>query len=855
MRGNGRRPLRIVTLGTLATLLLAILVAPMPSFRTPLSTVVEAADGTLLGARVADDGQWRFPPPDSLPDKYVTCLINYEDRWFRWHPGVNPVAVVRALADNLRAGEIVRGGSTITMQVARMARGNPERTYGGKIIEMLSALKLELFRSKRAILKLYAANAPFGGITVGIEAAAWRYTGRGTADLSWAEAATLAVLPNAPSLIYPGRNAEKLREKRDRLLLTLMERGHIDTLTCELAIGEPLPGAAVAMPSLAPHLTSRVWLSEPGTRQRTSIDQHLQAGVAELVDRHVEALEGNQVHNAAAVVVEVATGNAVAWVGNSALPDSTGRHGRDVDMITAPRSTGSIMKPFLYAGLLSSGELLPDALIPDIPTRFQGFRPENADFSYSGAVPAGDALARSLNIPAVRMLQMYKEERFLILLRNLGFTTFTKPASHYGLSLILGGGEATLWELASAYASLARVLTESQQSAVGSRQPEPAREAKSRMQSIGMAPGNKNGSIISLPGRRAADEYMQGGGYGVPMVKHNGNRKTAGPHDRKTAGPQNRMTAGPHDRKTISPDQQAGTGRSLSPAAIWLTYEALRRVNRPETETGWQYFGGAPEVAWKTGTSFGYRDAWAIGTTPRYVVAVWAGNADGEGRPGLSGISSAAPLLFDIIRLLPPSGSWFARPEEGMTLTEVCAASGYRAGPDCTERREVWIPEEGLRSEACPYHTVVTLDTSGTWRVNSSCASLCEMTSRSWFVLPPAMEYYYRMRNPSYRALPPFRAGCKDDMQIPSMEFVYPSRDARIFIPRSLQGQMMSMLPEIAHRRRNAIIYWHLDNNYIGMTRHIHQAEVRVGEGEHLITAVDDEGNTVSRKFFCIGTL
>jgi penicillin-binding protein 1C len=777
IKKNGRRPSRIVLAGFAASLL-AILAAPMPSFRAPLSTVAEAADGTLLGARVAADGQWRFPPPDSLPDKYITCLINYEDRWFRWHPGVNPVAVVKALTDNIRAGEIVRGGSTITMQVARLSRGNPERSYGGKIIEMLSAVKLEIFRSKRAILTMYAANAPFGGNTVGIEAAAWRYTGRGTADLSWAEAATLAVLPNAPSLIYPGRNSEKLREKRDRLLMTLAERGHIDSLTCELAMSEPLPGAAMPMPSLAPHLTSRLWLEQPGARIPTAVDPQLQTGVSVLVDRHVSVMEGNGIHNAAAVVVEVATGNCVAWVGNSTLADTTGRHGRDVDMVTAPRSTGSIMKPFLYAALLSSGQLLPDALIPDIPTRFQGFRPENADFTYSGAVPAGDALARSLNIPAVRMLQMYEEERFLILLRQMGFTTFTKPASHYGLSLILGGGEATLLELAQAYAAMARTLT-----------------------------GNPNSQIATRNSQLA------------------------------------------HRTSHIA------NPLPLSPSSVWLTYEALRRVNRPETETGWQYFGSAPEVAWKTGTSFGFRDAWAIGTTPSYIVAVWAGNADGEGRPGLSGIASAAPLLFDIIRLLPPSASWFARPEEGMTLASLCAASGYRAGPDCPETREEWIPETGLRSDACPYHTVVTLDSTETYRVNSSCASPGEMVPRSWFILPPAMEYYYRMRNPSYRTLPPFRQGCADDMTVPSMEFIYPPRDARIFIPRSLQGQMMSMLPEIAHRRGNALVYWHLDNNYIGMTRFLHQTEIRVGEGEHVITAVDDEGMTVSRKFFCIGTL
>ena len=764
----------------------------MPSFDTPLSTVVEAADGSLLGARVAADGQWRFPPPDSLPEKYITCLINYEDRWFRWHPGVNPVAVIKALADNITAGETVRGGSTITMQVARLARGNPDRTYSGKVIEMLSALKLELFRSKNKILILYAANAPFGGNTVGLEAAAWRYTGRSSNDMSWAEAATLAVLPNAPSLIYPGRRSERLQTKRDALLLLLAQRGIIDSLTCSLAISEPLPGAAVPMPSLAPHLTSRLWIEEPGKRVRTTVDPLLQGEVTALVNSHQAALEGNLIYNAAALIVEVSTGNVLAYAGNSTLPDTAGRHGRDVDMIPSPRSTGSIMKPFLYAGLLTGGDILPNALIPDIPTRFPGFRPENSDFTYSGAVPAGDALARSLNIPAVRMLQIMNEERFLSLLHRVGFTTFDKPASHYGLSLILGGGEASLWELSGAYASMARVLN------------------------------NTNAG----EGYHAEDWHM-------PVL----------------------TTKAPDFPPPAPGSMPHATDSPLSPAAIWLTYEALRRVNRPETETGWQYFDSAPEIAWKTGTSFGFRDAWAIGTNPEYVVAVWAGNADGEGRPGLSGISSAAPLLFDIFRLLPSASGGLVRPEEGMTLTEVCAASGYRPGPGCTEKREEWVPETGLRSEACPYHTSVNLDITGNYRVNSSCARPGEMISSSWFVLPPAMEYYYRMRNPSYRTLPPFRPGCNDDRQVPSMEFLYPPRDARIFIPRNLQGKMMSMLPEIAHRRRNAVIYWHLDNTYIGMTKHIHQTELQVSEGEHIITATDDEGNTIYRKFTCVGTL
>ncbi len=797
---NKMHLLKRISVGAVTLLMLSVLVAPLPSFKAPLSTVVEASDGFLLGARVADDGQWRFPPPDSLPDKYVAALINYEDRWFRWHPGINPVAIVRALSDNIKAGETVRGGSTITMQVARLARGNPPRTYPGKVIEMLSALKLELFRPKDEILRLYAANAPFGGNTVGLDAAAWRYTGRGSSGISWAEAAALAVLPNAPSLVFPGKNTERFRAKRDTLLIRLLQRDVIDSLTCSLALGEPLPAAALPMPSEAPHLTDRFWLTRRGEKVVTTIDAALQREVCALVNTHQEALEGNLVFNAAAIVVEVATGNVIAYAGNSSLPDTAHIFGRDVDVIRAVRSTGSILKPFLYAGLMTGGDMLPNELVADIPTRFQGFRPENSDFTYSGAVPAGDALARSLNIPAVRMLQTMSEERFLRLLQRTGFSSFDKPAAHYGLSLILGGGEASLWELAGAYSSMARVLNNSEQAA----------------------------------NYRTDDWHM-------PVLE---------------AEKELPLTSG----RTLSNKNSPGLTRDPDPpltaSAVWLTYEALRRVNRPETETGWQYFGSAPDIAWKTGTSFGFRDAWAIGTTPRYVVAVWAGNADGEGRPGLTGISAAAPLLFDIFRLLQPSDDgWFTQPAWEMTAVPVCAASGFRAGPDCPVTRDEWIPAAGLKAGACPYHTVILLDTAGRFRVNISCVQPGAAVSHKWFVLPPAMEYYYRMRNPSYRTVPPLMHGCSDDRKIAMMEFLYPPRDAEIFIPRGLSGETMSMLPEIAHRRRNAVIYWHLDNRYIGTTRQIHQTEIITGEGEHVITATDDEGFTVSRRFTMVRDL
>ncbi|TAL64832.1 MAG: penicillin-binding protein 1C, partial [Bacteroidetes bacterium] len=369
-----------------------VLLSPLPRFRAPLSTVVEARDGSLLGARIADDGQWRFPGPGQVPEKFEKSLLTFEDRWFYYHPGINPVSIVRALLSNIKAGEIVSGGSTITMQIARISRGNKPRSYTEKFIEMLSALKLELFRSKKKILQIYSANAPFGGNTVGLEAAAWRYTGKPSAGLTWAEAATLAILPNSPSLVFPGRNQEILKTRRDDLLKRLYKRKYIDSLTLVLAVDEPLPGEPKPLPSKAQHLTDHFFTTIRGSLIRTTIDPGLQERATEIINAHQKDLVGNYIFNSACLIVEVETGNVLVYVGNSSLEDSQ-LHGGDVDIIRSLRSTGSILKPILYAGMQQSGDILPNTLIADVPTRFPGFSPKNFDQSYSGAVSAASALS------------------------------------------------------------------------------------------------------------------------------------------------------------------------------------------------------------------------------------------------------------------------------------------------------------------------------------------------------------------------------------------------------------------------------------------------------------------------------
>ncbi|MFH0841614.1 MAG: penicillin-binding protein 1C [Bacteroidota bacterium] len=773
-----RRKLKIV-LAAAGAIIASVLLSPLPRFSAPLSTVVEAADGSLLGARIAGDGQWRFPGFDTVPLKFEKALITFEDKYYYWHPGVNPVSLFRAWRNNLDAGKIVRGGSTITMQVARIARGNRPRTYPQKFIEILSALKLELFRTKKTILKMYADNAPFGGNIVGLEAATWRYLGKSSADLTWSEAASLAVLPNSPSLVFPGRNQEILKKRRDDLLEKMFARGFFDSLTLVLAKDEPLPGSPKSLPAIAPHLTDYFNLIYRNERVKTTINPQIQSRAAEIINVHQKSLSGNFINNSACVIIEVSTGDVLAYIGNS-LSEDPATHNGDVDVARAYRSTGSILKPILYAGMQNSGEILPNTLIADIPTRFPGFSPKNFDLSFNGAVPASDALSQSLNIPAVKILQKFSAERFLDLLERTGFTSFDKPADHYGLSLILGGGETSLLELTGVYASLSRVLWR-----------------------------------YNIESRYYIEDY-----HPPVLLK------------------QEQYNAS----LTEDPDPP------LSASSIWLTYEALRKVNRPESEAGWQYFSSSPNIAWKTGTSYGFRDAWAVGTTPGYVIGVWAGNADGEGRPGLTGITAAAPILFDLVNMMG-TGDWFDKPSDDMTLIKACRHSGFRAGPDCNDTEEIYAAVNGLKSEVCPYHRIIHLDKSRTMQVNADCEDAADIINESWFVLPPAMEYFYRQKHPEYRVLPPYAPGCVADKNISVMEFIYPSPGIKIFIPRDQTGRQTRIISEVAHRNPSKKIFWHLDEEYTTTTRFIHQIEILAEPGPHIITVVDEDGNTIKSTF------
>ncbi|MBA4053834.1 MAG: penicillin-binding protein 1C, partial [Marivirga sp.] len=447
--------------GGVLILLLCIyyFILPEKLFQDPYSTVLEDSNGDLLSASIASDGQWRFPEVSTVPQKFYQALVVYEDKRFKHHPGVDILSLGRAIKQNIQSGSVVSGGSTITMQVIRLSRKGKPRTIFQKGIEIILATRLELRYTKDEILSLYSAHAPFGGNVVGLEAACWRYFGRSPQELSWGEAALLAVLPNAPSMIHPGKNRERLKAKRDLLLDRLKVEGIIDAFTCSLSKDEPIPDEPHPLPRLARHLLDRAGKDGYAERKvKSTIQSSLQLRIEQIVNEHHQRLKGNQIFNAAALVIDVNTGNVLAYVGNTDVKEN-GNFSEAVDIINSPRSTGSILKPFLYAAMLDEGKILPKTLLPDIPTVINGFSPKNFSREYDGAVPADKSLIRSLNIPAVHMLRTYRYEKFHSLLTHMGMGTLTYPPDHYGLSLILGGAEGTLWDIAGMYASMARTLT------------------------------------------------------------------------------------------------------------------------------------------------------------------------------------------------------------------------------------------------------------------------------------------------------------------------------------------------------------------------------------------------------------
>lgn len=736
---------------------------PKPLFKEETSTLIYSQDNKLLGATISGDEQWRFPANDSVPKRFEICITQFEDAYFRKHPGVNPVSLFRAFKQNISSDGIVSGGSTISMQTIRLAKQNPERTYLQKFLEIIQTTRLELTNSKDRILNYYVSHAPFGGNVVGLDAAAWRYYAKSADQLSWGESATLAVLPNAPSLIFPGKNQDLLLKKRNRLLKKLWEEEFIDKDDYELAILEPLPGKPNALPDIAPHLLHTAIKSHKGKRLKTTLDSNLQEQLSLIVENHKQQLSSKEIHNMAVLVLEVKSGNVKAYVGNTF--DRNNSYSNQVDIIQSKRSSGSILKPFLYASMIQEGKLLPKMLLPDTPMDIT----ENYERNYSGAVPADEALARSLNIPSVHMLENYSVAKFHHRLQEFGFTTFDKTPKHYGLSLIVGGGEVTLWELAQAYRNM----------------------AYSVLKPNNFVFNHKINYLKNVSGE--ASKYP------------------------------------------------------VSAQSSYLTLQALKDVARPDSEAGWQVYS-AKNIAWKTGTSHGFKDAWSVGVSGDYVVAVWVGNADGEGRPGIIGVKAAAPVMFDVFSRLK-SNTQFEKPAGNWIEVRTCKESGFLLGENCATFVRTTIPASAENGPVCPYHKKIHLDKTASFQVNNECYPVSEMITEKRFVLPPIEAYYYQKNHPEYKPLPAFGGNCVNPGTQKPFDFVYPRNFTRIFLPRDFSGNQQPAVFEIAYIQPEKSLFWYLDGKYVATTQNIHKLALQPEPGLHSLTVSDMEGNRIQKSF------
>lgn len=729
-----------------------LLIKNMPKASDDYSFVVYDTHKQLLNATVSSDEQWRFPQTEKLSKDYINCVILYEDKNFYFHNAVDPAAVLRAIILNIKNKRIVSGASTLTMQLARILEHNKPRTMKQKIKEACISILLEIAYTKDEILNQYANNAPYGGNVVGMTAASWRYFSRPQTDLSISELAVLSVLPNEPALVRPGSHETKLVEKRNKVLQLLLDENKITEEQFQLFIREEVPTAPANLPNIIPHYSQTLKQKTKAYAVTVDIDIKLQQRVSDIVEAlSAEAAKSN-VYNAAAIILENSSGKVLSYVGNTGIKNiNRVIENEQVDIVQAPRSSGSLLKPFLYAASIDQSIILPTQILKDTPMQFGSYIPQNNTHYFLGAVAANEALTKSLNVPFVHLLTQYSIDGFLDLLHKLKFTTFTKSADHYGLPLILGGGEITLFEIADAY-------------------------------------------------RRFAECALK-----------------------------------------------KDTDFPVSSAACRITLDNLINGVRPNEEDAWRFFSTSKQIAWKTGTSYGNKDAWCVGVTPLYTVAVWVGNASGVGRPEITSTKYAAPLMFKLFELLD-NANWPPHNEFDYKTVTVCKHSGYIAGSYCDERMPILIPKNTFINGTCPYCIPVQLTSDRKFRLTDIASVNYTPIIKNYFCLPPVQEYYFSQAHPDYEKLPPVYGEIKRR----NFQIIFPENFSRIFIPTNLDGTKGSIVARAAYPDQNRQLFWYLDSSFIALTENIHEVKISAPYGRHTLTVTDDGGNEQSVVFFVL---
>lgn len=731
-----------------------------PQFPDDYSRVVTDKNGQILRVTCASDGQIRLKPEDNahIPEKYRIAVTTIEDKRYFYHPGVDPLAFVSAFVQNISKDQKKRGASTITMQVIRLSHPRP-RTYSSKIIECFAAIRLDLHKSKKEILKLYATHAPMGGNIAGIRSASLYYFGKQLNEMTWAEAALFSVLPNNPSMINLKKERPRLKEKRDRVLAILCKKGHIDSVSYALAIDEPLPPAKCSLPFEASHFSELALRSSDQKNIYTTLDNRIQRDVHSIVNRYSKKYKEYGVDNIAVLVINTRTNEVTAYAGSQDYND-TSNCGR-VDGVMALRSSGSLLKPLLAAKAMDRGPWVLESKILDVPTYYGTFAPLNANKDFQGVVSLEDMLTHSLNIPAVRLLYDYGIDDFYSDLKEMGVTSLFRSAQGYGLSLVLGGAEVSLWDMCKVYSGL----------------------------------GN------------------QGGIRPIIFLKDPKNKKTE------------------------------DSLRLCSSGASWLVLSALSKLNRPDVESFWQLFSDQVPVAWKTGTSYGQKDAWAVGVNRQWTIGVWVGNFTGQGNTFLGGAVSAGPVLFSLFRQLTDLDSefWFEKPEFDLKPVTVCASTGYLPNSSCPDTVNTYKPSGAWKTEQCQWHQKVITDKKSGLEVCSRCWTGVDRKDTVLLLYPSAATEIMRRKGMKADLMPSHNPICTAvKAKVNRITIEYPVDGISIFIPRDMKGEYQRVVAK-ASCGTGSSLFWYLDGNYLGKTVDIHTMAVSCKTGKHVLSVFDNE--------------
>jgi penicillin-binding protein 1C len=781
-----RRRLAVGGLSLLALVgagLAAAWLVPLPErLSSPHSVVIEYRDGTPAHVFLAPDERWRVPTrTQDIDPAYLRALLALEDKRFRYHPGVDPLAVGRAVVSNVTKGRRVSGASTLTMQLVRVLEPRP-RTLFSKVIESFRAVQLELRMSKEDILAAYLQFVPYGRNVEGVEAAALAYFGHRATHLSPAEIATLLAVPQNPNRRFPTpENAARLKAARDGVARRLLDEEALPLgptqapTTPEAVLAEvrstEVPTALKAFPREAPH--AAVWLRAQRpelSRLRTTLDAGTQRLAERLMRDAASSLSTRGVHNGVAVVVDHAHSEVLALVGSFDFFDT--RHGGQIIGFATPRSPGSALKPLLYAMGIDRGLALPEYLVADIPESYGGYMPRNFDGRFMGLVRMEYALSQSLNIPFVRLLRGLGVERFLGTLRMAGVDSLNPEPGHYGLSAAVGGLEMTPLEVAGLYVALAQ-------------------EGRSRPLKV-------------------LEE-------GKPL---------------------------PEPRELFTP------------GAAWLTRRALALRDRPDFPSRRKLTGMPAQVHWKTGTSFGHRDAWAVGSGPRHTAVVWLGNFDSSPSVHLVGSDAAGPLLFDLLEAVGPRGQASVvednMPPGDLTLVEVCTYSGHLPTDACVQRKEVFARRSAVPTRPCPYHQRVEVDARTGLAVSPLCRSGRETESRVYLTWPSGIRRWLTEQHRSLPTPPSYAPGCEPGGAEHAPEIVSPSEgQVALLIPGvSPEQQEVPLEAEAAHDRE---LTWFVNGQYLGKARADERLWWTPAPGTHEILVSDDRGLS-SRRLLVVRT-